>query len=255
MGVQMMLQGGYENAANTLKDALTILSLMLHCRQDTPPEQVEQLLQERLQRATTRLSQKHSKTTLLLHPVVSAVESNDFQSLKTASLRPRNDTPKLEHLSFSAVLIREPGMNGGDEESVNFDRESGIVLYNFGLACFLLAAFTNNKKKSQQYQTIEEDETLAKKLAGFERTAHKSLLLAHSSFSKIIMACEDAADDLESVFLDTLVLSCSSQIYRVRHQLEKAQEVDEAMDSILMAIEDEYVSALIQNEVVAAAAA
>jgi hypothetical protein len=232
MGVQMMLQGDFESAASTLKDSLSVRRRMF-CRR-TQPHELNKFVHKRLQTASTRLSKMSSAASFALPLVLTAVESNDFQSLKAASLQ-RDDLP----MSFSAVLIREPSCLAAGQYGMNFERESGIVLYNFGLACYMLAVFP----------VITDD---VRKQASYDNSAYRSLVLSHSTFSKVLMECEDAADDLESVFLAMLVLSSTGKVFRARNELSKALEAQEQIDTLLMAVDDEYVSALIGNEAVAA---
>jgi hypothetical protein len=222
MAVTMMRRGEFQAAVSTLNDSLSIMF-----RQK---DHHNNFAQERVTEASTLLSKLSTPRSFMAYMSVTAVDSNDIESLKRASLSEEASSP----MAFFAVLVCDP-CSSSSEDRIDFDRESGIILYNYGLACYLLSALA-------QSDHLKSDSV-------------GSLLLSHTTFTNILLECEDATDDLESVFLAMLVLSCSGKVFRARNELANATEAEEAADTLLSAVQEEMSMYEIRTADVAAAAA
>lgn len=240
-GVSMLLRGDYEDATTTIKDALSVLRLVLSPNNEHKSN-LTNAVQRKAKKAVSRLSKlsKEACGSSYLANII-AIESNDFQQLRSASLPQASAIAKS---SYHAVFIRE--QLSSDEET-NAERESGIMLYNYALSCFLLST-------TCQTECPLNDENKSEIFSGI---AHRSLQLAHRTFTKRLMHMDDISEDLESVYFTTLVLQCSSKMFRVQENHSKANEAECAMNDLVAAVEDEhldYLTVLSTRDVCAAAA-
>ena len=226
MAIAMMVRGEFAAAVATLDDSL---SIMFRHKQESNSPMLQEFAHQRVKAASSLLSSFVFPRSFMAYLRISTVESNDMQSLKKEFLA--QEATSL--LAFSAILIRDATSHS--QQRIDFDRESGIILYNYGLACYLLTALT--QKNQLKCDSV------------------RSLLMSHTTFSNILFELDDATEDLESVFLAMLVLSSSSKIFRSRNDVDKAEEADEAAITLLTAVEEEMTRFHMEENLVSAAAA
>lgn len=236
MAVAMMQKGEIEMAKRTLKDALYILKLSRSRKTQTLSHDfVASLMQKSLHAATTILSNIPASSKFNF-PHLETLETTDIQSLLLAI-----NSNILNSSSCHAVLIRDPSRESANQ--VAFNRELGILLYNYGLACFLLATLApkqcSTDGSSERYGSI----------------ARKALILSNSAFSMIILRCQDVSEDIESFFLSMLALSRTAMFLWWFKQHQQAKEAENAFQSLLMEIDQEYASILVSGKYFASPAA
>eukprot|EP00522_Entomoneis_paludosa_P005887 CAMPEP_0172457026 /NCGR_PEP_ID=MMETSP1065-20121228/19412_1 /TAXON_ID=265537 /ORGANISM="Amphiprora paludosa, Strain CCMP125" /LENGTH=267 /DNA_ID=CAMNT_0013210461 /DNA_START=219 /DNA_END=1022 /DNA_ORIENTATION=- len=248
IGVTMMMQGRFDQAASTLKDSLTLVRMALgrSFGNQAKIEVINSFATEKLRFASSRLSQMTAATfcssSCENNVNIAAVESNDFQSLQVASSR-----RSILSSSIYALIIREPCQ--AQQEQIpesDLELESGIILYNYGLACYLMAngVHQNNDPKNLRRDT-------------YYSMARRSLLMSHATFSRRLFACEDrdGMSDLETSFFVMLSLSCTSKVLKSCNESTKAQEAEEAVEQLWISMEEENLWSLLGCDCVLAAPA
>ena len=251
MGVSMMLRGEFDCASSTLRDALSIVRMVLAASTtntattettttDTGPridintgdfatpnqtatsscasigteesirfldsfaKEKFQLASSRLSRMSTlssdsrRFQQQHVLQGLLL-----TIENNDFQSLQEAAVASAALSVAIARSSSSigtspplyAILIREHGPSSSSYliiDEPDIDRESGIIMYNYGLACYLQTVFMTDPTHSQQHQQMPKQwqdhnnnrSIISGVFDSYWALAYRSLSMAQCIFSK-----------------------------------------------------------------------
>eukprot|EP00527_Entomoneis_sp_CCMP2396_P004052 CAMPEP_0198149010 /NCGR_PEP_ID=MMETSP1443-20131203/44591_1 /TAXON_ID=186043 /ORGANISM="Entomoneis sp., Strain CCMP2396" /LENGTH=211 /DNA_ID=CAMNT_0043813901 /DNA_START=38 /DNA_END=670 /DNA_ORIENTATION=- len=209
----------------TMKESLYVMQ-MLFSASSEKEEQIANYIQQKSKTASTRLSKMSKDTSNKMQMLqLTSVESNDFQSLRAASVS--QNVSSLT--SYTAILIREPFGLTPDVGTIS-DRESGVMLYNYSLACFLCSIFS-------QHSMADTNEV---KRDDFYSIAYRSIGLSHKAFSKRLIGCVDVSQDMESVFFATLALQCTSKILRARGENAQALEAENAMMvDLIEAIEEE----------------
>jgi len=103
-----------------------------------------------------------------------AVENNDLAGLHGALQQRQQEHSSTSGMSLDLMWIREPPAfndftSPGTAASSTLDRESGIILYNYGLTCFLLSCKTTvSAQQCEIYHSV----------------ACKSLITAHTAFAR-----------------------------------------------------------------------
>ena len=222
MAVSMLRLGEFEYAIEALDSALSIMYCQNqgvidvgNCHGRSPGGCTEKLCLyhyglDRVKAVQTRLTKLTHPRSVVAYLRVYAVETNEILSLLKAC-------QTKEASAFFAIQIRDPTQTG----RLDFDRESGIILYNFGLACFLSKAlsFAPSPVATCRRQDVE-----------------RSLEFARSTFANILSEYQEPTDNLESVFCAMLILSTTSKIFRARQQEATAQEAEYAVQSLYNAV-------------------
>mmetsp|Transcript_4039 Transcript_4039/g.8823 ORF Transcript_4039/g.8823 Transcript_4039/m.8823 type:complete len:292 (+) Transcript_4039:101-976(+) len=246
IGVELMRLGEFQAAVNVLDNALAVMFQSQQQQQQQQPHNnngglhqntVLLFAQERLMNASMALSRFTAPQPYMAQLRVHAVESNDLATLKNASLDPQEAASLM---SYSAVVIRDVSATAtcaatSSNHRIDFDRESAICLYNYGLSNYLVAVLTQ--------QVPETDDAV------------QSLMYAHATLSNILLECEDASEDLDSVFLSMLVLTSLGKLFHSRHDEDAATEAQEAAGTLFAAVQDETRLCPLNNDLLTAAAA
>ena len=233
--VAMMLRGDFQSAVTTMENALFIMEIVSNGTASLSPDDILNFAQSKNTQATSLLSSVSKQD--MSFSGLTAVDSDDFHSLKHASL-----SQQTSPFSFTAVLIREPKCAG----QFSFTRESGIILYNHGLACYMLSLTDPNACfHGKSNEKVLPEETVS----------YRSLIYAHAAFSDILFKCNNATEDLESVFLSLLVLSSAGKVMRAQNEPAKAREAEQAMGTMLDAVSSKACVCIMEMEMNTAAAA
>ncbi|KAL7556305.1 hypothetical protein ACA910_020486 [Epithemia clementina (nom. ined.)] len=279
MGVAMMVHGYYQDTVTTLKDALCILKMALGDplaigREQENPGSSAVFRHDKLKEAYKCVAEMHSqnkrrrKTQPAQHEEVPwllrTIENNDTPSLLVsateaaeAALSPAANSKNL-HKCLMAILIRE---TVSDElNSTGGEVESGIILFNYGLACSLLSASLSCSRPVSSPIEVDNKSTSARRsttvdnsyIATFRATAHNALVLAHAACSKVLPFGENPLQELEVTLLSILALSVAQifllqqQNYDCRHassQPSKSttaaiQEIEQTLRFLLVEVEE-----------------
>ena len=202
IGVSLLERGAQKNAIDTLKDAIAV---MRHVFPDETPTCARKDIDGMLERACKKLSAPEVVCSWFKVQSVSYGEPSTLAHLKTASrLRPTGQ-------AFYPVRIE---VTDSADEPRDVDLESGILLYNFGLAHILLSH-------------------IVQKAAGRYRSgAMKVLDLAHAILTNRSKSCEDPFQQVQLVFVTLLVLSSIVQVLQEEGQFQQAEIALDRLDRV-----------------------
>eukprot|EP00523_Entomoneis_sp_CCMP467_P001479 CAMPEP_0168744546 /NCGR_PEP_ID=MMETSP0724-20121128/14148_1 /TAXON_ID=265536 /ORGANISM="Amphiprora sp., Strain CCMP467" /LENGTH=261 /DNA_ID=CAMNT_0008792211 /DNA_START=52 /DNA_END=837 /DNA_ORIENTATION=+ len=243
IGASLMQHGEYDKAVLTLKEALHTMKTYFRVFADgSAGKEIEDHVktsQEKLRMSYARVAQasqdKANKNRRLTHEF-RLVESNDFESLRTASLAQESNDSQV------AIVIREPRHPEIDEcAEIALAQESGIMLYNYALSAYYISRTTRRRKLRDSFYSI----------------AREAMLLSYKTLGKRMMQYEDIVEDVESIFLSIFVLSCTSSMLRSRKEHSRAREAEDALCELLEAVEEEnaeFLDAVSDGATTAAAA-
>lgn len=275
-GVVLMERGAHELATNTLKDALCIMQMVFK-NEPAPPLNVFNFSKDCLRKANQRVSQSSSKW---LPPFpyelsemnrsntkVVAVENQDVDALQSAAVATS---------SFAGVLIRslpveykKSLVGDGQQEVCWFGQESGIVFYNYALACIMVSSSTTETAHDHSYWYSHDERPPQGVLV-----AHRALLMAQSFFQVVLEHApappkhlrrtrserqerlnatsegqtqsflEQQQFLLETCYLDMLVLSCTARI----GDTLTAEDAKLAMNSVWNTVESDHAWYIVTQE-------
>ena len=240
MACALLRYGEFDAARETLEDALNLVysGSGHNLPMAIPSSQLHLFAQQRLHRAFLRLSQFSSASSSWIPSEflqVSLVASNDGQALKRAAL---NHGKTDDSLHFTCVLIRDAPLLCPDR--LDLDKESGIILFNYALANYLLTCVTDGMEALPQNETLLSALSFAQTTFG---TILDQVLLdmdscleeGDSPAAQQHQAQHQNAYDqqLSTIYLSMLFLAISGHIHRDSGDFGASMSAQFAMQGLL----------------------
>ena len=227
MGVSLLEKGYFREATKTFREAVSSLQSLISCRLGNHPGNTDdkallvmKSIQSKLHKACRRVAKRCHKTCQTTISVeISIIDDNDLETFQCAQLYGPSSSIAFP-IRLQSSLTTETCVQDG------LDWQISAVLYNFGIAHLLTYRSSRDKQLLIQ----------AARLFRFTVTV----------LTRADQRRSDASARLGTLYLESLVLSSLSTVFRYQAKLDHVQDIQH----VLLALQEEALALAHKNPLV-----